>query len=73
MQITIFINSRKEKPEVWRQVFHKNLSEYSVIVQSINETTDYSKADFIIQGMDAPLVNPEKCTQLKAIASPGGS
>lgn len=71
MQITIFINSRKEKPEVWRQVFHKNLSEYSVIVQSINETTDYSKADFIIQGMDAPLVNPEKCTQLKAIASPG--
>ncbi|MFV0432174.1 MAG: NAD(P)-dependent oxidoreductase [Alphaproteobacteria bacterium] len=71
MKLKIYIHSLKEKPEIWRQVFHHYFPEHSFDIEMISDRTDYSDADFIIQGMDTTCIDPKRCPNLKAIASPG--
>ncbi len=71
MVLHIHIHSHKEKTEIWRQVFHRHFIKEKLHVTSTDGYTDYSQADFVIQGMDMPIINPQDMFRLKAIASSG--
>lgn len=71
MALHIHIHSHKEKTEIWRQVFHRHFEGEKLLVTSAKEHGDYQKADFVVQGMDEPLIDFSNMPNLKAIASPG--
>ncbi len=71
MSLHIHIHSRKEKVEIWRQVFHRHFNEEHLLVTTADKGGDYQNADFVVQGMDIETINPQNMPNLKAIASVG--